>query len=105
PSTFTIAQSIKTTWLFTARPRVGVRVGSLLLFGTGGLAVTKIDYDSVFTDNFGSAHESGSVSEKSTGWTGGGGVEYAFGDRWSLAAQYLHAAFRHASTTSTNLQA
>lgn len=105
PTSFTIAQSVKTDWIFTARPRVGVIAGNALFYGTGGLAVTKIDYNARFTDNFATANESGAINKTRAGWTAGGGVEYKVANKWSVKGEYLFADFRRATTTSTNLTA
>ena len=51
-------------------------VGRWLLFGTGGVAVTNINYQAVFTDDYAPAMENGGVIAKKTGWSAGAGVEY-----------------------------
>src|SRR5438552_13996609 len=59
PASFFISQRLKTNWLFTARPRLGYTIGHTLLYATGGVAVTKINYQAQFNDTFASAQESG----------------------------------------------
>ncbi|HXF43293.1 MAG TPA: outer membrane protein [Pyrinomonadaceae bacterium] len=103
PSSFTVTQSVKTSWIYTARPRAGVAFGNTLLYGTGGLAVTNLDYNASFSDNFANASESGRIKETRAGWTAGGGVEYKFADRWSVKGEYLFVDFRRATITSNNL--
>jgi len=49
-TSFTVTQTAKTSWVFTARPRVGVVFGHFLLFGTAGAAVTNVKYTGLFTD-------------------------------------------------------
>ena len=34
-----------------------------------------------------------------TGWTVGGGVEYAFADHWTAKAEYLHVSFLDRTVT------
>ena len=83
PNAFTIHQDVKTQWLFTARPRVGYAFDRTLLYVTGGVAVTELKYNAVFSDVFGNG-VTGSVSKTVVGWTVGGGIEYAFAKNvWS----------------------
>jgi len=107
PTTFTVTQSIKTNWLLTARPRFGYTSGHALFYATGGLAVTKLNYQEVFTDTFATAHENGGSNKSKSGWTGGGGVEYQLpsNKHWSVKGEYLYADFGRVTNTSTNLTA
>lgn len=105
PATFTITQSMKTSWQFTARPRIGVAAGNALIYGTGGVAVTDINYQAAFSDTFGSARENGGVNKNKAGWTLGGGVEFKAGSHWSLKGEYLYADFGSVNVSSTNLNA
>ena len=56
-----------------------------------------------FTDTFAAATESGAIRDTRVGWTAGVGTEYAFGNGWSLKAEYLYVDLGRASVTSTNL--
>ena len=105
PTNFTVTQKVETSWLFTLRPRVGFVAGPVLIYGTGGLAMTNINYTAVFTDTFATAHENGGKEDNLTGWTGGAGAEVKVGHRWSVKGEYLYADFGSVSTTSTNLTA
>jgi len=105
PTGFTINASTSNTWLFTARPRLGLANNNWLFYVTGGLAVAQVKGDFTFTDTFATAHESGSVSKTKAGWTVGGGVEYGLAGNWSIKAEYLYVNIRSVSTTSTNLTA
>jgi len=102
-SQFEIAQSVKTNWLFTARPRVGVTAGPSLLYATGGLAMTDVEYAAVFTDNDSDALETAEFKKTRTGYAAGGGVEVKMSDRWSAKVEYLFADFGRVSGTSNNL--
>ena len=104
-SSFEIAQSVKTNWMFTARPRVGVTAGPALLYATGGLAMTDVEYEAVFSDNDSDALESASFKKTRTGYAAGGGVEVKMSDRWSAKVEYLFADFGRVSGTSNNLTA
>lgn len=108
PTNFTVTQTVKTSWLFTGRPRVGIAAGPVMIYGTGGVAMTDFSYAENFIDTFATAHESAAVSSTLTGWTGGGGVEFKVGSghHWSVKAEYLFADFgTGVKTTSTNLTA
>jgi outer membrane immunogenic protein len=108
PTNFTVTQTVKTNYLITARPRVGIASGPFMIYGTGGVAITNFDYTEDFIDTFAAAHESAAVSSRLTGWTGGGGVEFKVGGsgHWSVKAEYLFADFgTGVKTTSTNLTA
>jgi outer membrane immunogenic protein len=97
---FNVNTAVSTNWLVTARPRAGYLVTpALLLYGTGGLAVT----DDRFSQTAGLANGF-TVSSSSTnriGWTIGAGVEYAVDDHWSAKAEYLYADFGKANALGT----
>jgi outer membrane immunogenic protein len=102
PSKFTVSQSFSTEWLWTLRPRIGVTSNNWLFYATGGLAVTSVKANWSFIDDFADA-ESASMSKTRTGWTIGGGAEYALSKRWSLKAEYLHLDFGNLQMTTNNL--
>jgi outer membrane immunogenic protein len=105
PTGFTVRQSVRTNWLFTARPRVGVTAGPVLIYATGGWATTHTNYDALFIDTFATAHENAVVKKNLSAGTFGGGAEVHFTKHWSLKGEYLYANFGTVSTTSTNLTA
>ena len=43
--------TIRTEWLLTLRPRVGYAWGNTLVFGTGGLALTRLKFSQTYNDN------------------------------------------------------
>ena len=81
-------------WLGTARGRIGfVPWCRMLIYGTGGLAYGNVDYSA--QTNFGTTFFHGAsypvnFTETSTGWTAGGGFEYAMTHHWTLRFEYLH---------------
>ncbi len=105
PTNFTVTQKATTSWLFTARPRIGWSSGNWLVYGTGGLAMTNLGYQERFTDTFATALETGAVHSTRTGWTLGAGLEAQLGNNWSVKGEYLYADFGKVMTTSTNLTA
>lgn len=97
--TFTIADSMSTDWMATARARAGFAMNNWLFYATGGLAVTELRFNHVFTDVFGAFQNAG-LSDTRYGWTVGAGVEVAIGGGpWSAKIEYLHADFGSASVT------
>jgi outer membrane immunogenic protein len=103
-TSFTITQSLKTSYLFTVRPRLGWTAGPALFYGTGGLGVTNGNYQALFTDTFATAHENGAPGLQN-GWVAGGGVEVKLQQHWSLKGEVLHSDFGSSTVTSTNLTA
>jgi outer membrane immunogenic protein len=85
-----LINSTKATFLATARARVGVAVNRMLLYVTGGAAFGTIKT----TDTLGTFNGFGvattDTTAKRTGWTVGGGIEFAMGYNWLLRAEYLY---------------
>jgi outer membrane immunogenic protein len=73
------------SWVATVRGRVGYAWDRWLVFGTGGAAFTDEDIQLCNV-----AFGCGSQSKIASGWTAGGGVEYAFAGNWSAKLEYLH---------------
>jgi outer membrane immunogenic protein len=73
-------------WFGTLRGRGGVSLlnSQLLLYGTGGFAYGDLRL------NYGWL---GSQARTGTGWTVGGGLEYAFLPNWSAKVEYLYTNF------------
>jgi outer membrane immunogenic protein len=103
-NSFAISQSVGTDWSLTARGRAGYIWHSILIYGTGGLAMTNLNYEATFIDDFAAANESGSIKTTRLGWTGGIGGEYKFSPKWSIKVEGLYADLGRATTTSTNLR-
>jgi outer membrane immunogenic protein len=100
---FTVSTSSSTDWLATVRGRIGfLALPNLLLYGTGGLAITDIEVSNSYVDTF-NPIATGSSSNNVTraGWTVGGGAEYALDRNWSVKAEYLYLDFGTVSTTMT----
>lgn len=69
-------------WFGTVRGRVGVvpLMPNVLVYGTGGFAYGNVSRNGSY----------GGTSALQTGWTAGGGVEYAFTPNWSVKGEYLY---------------
>ncbi len=94
--TGTASEQVLLRWLSTIRARVGVPVLSDrgLLFVTGGLAVGSVSSSGsvVLNSSAPAIYDAwgGSNSSTLTGWTVGGGLEYALTDHWTTKAEYLY---------------
>jgi outer membrane immunogenic protein len=99
---YTLNSSVSTNWLFTARPRVGIISNDWLLYGTGGLAVTRISgMWNFFTINgLPNSSENASVAANKVGWVVGGGIEKMLPGKWTIGAEYLYVNFGNISANS-----
>ena len=98
---------VSTDWLYTLRGRVGLAVDRGLFFVTGGLAAGNINFSetffhSLFPSPAAASFETGSVSQRRTGWTVGGGLEYSLTDHWLAKIEYLYVNLGSVSFTSAN---
>jgi outer membrane immunogenic protein len=92
-------------WTATIRGRAGWAVGPVLLYGTGGLAIADVRQSAFYRyaptptaavaaanpgANFG-LFSNGAVNDSTlTGWTAGGGAEWALTRAVSIGAEYRH---------------
>jgi outer membrane immunogenic protein len=74
----------KSPFFGTLRARLGYAFGRVLFYGTGGLADAKVQAGFNPPAAFDGANN--------FGWTGGGGIEFAFADNWTAKVEYLYAA-------------
>jgi outer membrane immunogenic protein len=94
-SAFGVVQPVEQdiNWLGTIRARFGVLpTDRMLLFVSGGAAFGGIGLSSSLNPGVNCAVTScgsGSISATNSGWTGGGGIEYAWSNQLSLKAEYL----------------
>lgn len=95
---FALTEEGRTNWLATVRARVGVTIApNVLLYATGGLAITDFKFTSAYSDNavdavFPGGTGSASISRVRTGWTAGGGLEWMLAGNWTLKTEYLYLA-------------
>jgi outer membrane immunogenic protein len=85
-------------WFSTVRGRVGTTFGRVLVYGTGGLAIARINSTTNIafgTDQFFLAGNGFQGSDAMTrpGWVAGAGLEWLVASKWSLKAEYLHLDF------------
>ena len=100
PANFTTGSSISTDWLFTTRARLGMAISHVLIYATGGLAVTDLHVHNSYQDDLAlGGRESSSNTDTKAGWTVGGGLEMALDNHWSFKGEYLFVNFNDVSTT------
>jgi outer membrane immunogenic protein len=105
--TVSAAFSADTHWMASLRLRAGVTFDRALLYVTGGGAAAGFDLTTAVTvvngpgitipaGAFAAAGPGGSSTR--LGWTVGGGIEWAFDQAWSVAAEYRHSDFGRVSS-------
>ncbi len=75
-------------WLSTARFNIGVPMGNVLFYGTGGLAVGGVTNG--LHDYYGDDVVNTSDKTTNVGWTAGGGVAAAITNNWIIKAEFLY---------------
>jgi outer membrane immunogenic protein len=81
------------SYLATIRGRAGFAMDHVLFYVTGGGAFTNVK-PSTNSLSYGGGSE--------TGWTAGGGIEYALTDNWTAKIEYLYASFQSATCNSSS---
>ena len=98
---FTAGASFDTNWLMTARGRIGWALNNALFYGTGGLALTRLQAANFFVDNNTPPMAmSGSNTSTKVGWTLGTGVEWMMSRNWSAKVEYLYVDFGSVTVNS-----
>lgn len=90
-------------WLFTARPRIGWLTNYGLVYATGGLAVTWLESDFLFSTDFG-GFESKRVRQWKSGYVVGAGVETGLTDHVSMKFEYLLTKYGKTNAADMNEQ-
>ena len=121
PFTSTVDEDVK--WFGTVRGRLGwLPWNNLLIYGTGGFAYGRVNHTGSLSSpglainviggpgfSCGSTLNgttpcfAGSSGNTATGWTAGGGVEYALWQQWSLKLEYLYVRLASNGLTETAL--
>lgn len=94
--------SVSNSALFTARARGGVVIDGTLFYVTGGYAGGDVSYSEFVTHNPGVSFMSGAASSIKSGWTVGGGVEYAITYNWTIKGEYLYVNLGSIGFTAAN---
>ncbi|SRR6266478_3491178 len=91
----------KLSWLGTVRGRVGFTPAPRwLIYATGGFAYANVETTDTLTVP-GVGVGSVNFSDNLTGWTVGGGVEWALWGAWTAKAEYLYVDLGSATDTGT----
>lgn len=101
PHSFTANTEAGTDWLMTLRGRLGFTVTpTMMLYVTGGLALSDIEVSNSFVDVPFGASGSSQSSKTKLGWVFGAGLEAALNRNWSVKAEYLHIDMGSISTSA-----
>ena len=87
---YTKEARLKMTGFGSIRMRAGLTLDRLLIYGSGGLAIGRYEFGGSLLDTDGSPFFDGSSTDTLSGWTIGGGVEYALTDMLSIRGEYLY---------------
>ena len=105
---FAFTQTVQSDWIATVRPRLGWAQENWLIYVTGGLAWTRVEFDFAYIDDnaqagsgLPGARAQGSARATKTGWTLGVGGEYALSRNWSLDGPIPPRRFRQNPCRST----
>jgi outer membrane immunogenic protein len=79
-------------WLATARGRAGYAADRVLFYATAGGAFANVQ------TNFNGT----TTSHTQSGWTAGGGIEWAFADNWTAKVEYLYVNLGNGSVNCIN---
>jgi outer membrane immunogenic protein len=96
----TLSQAVELHNLYTVRGRIGYAWDRTLLYFTGGWAASNIDVADSST--YPASFMGTTGSKLLSGWTVGGGIEWALGNNWSVKAEYLYADLGDYQTVACN---
>jgi outer membrane immunogenic protein len=98
-----INERLKTSWMWTVRPRIGYVGGPWLVYLTGGFAMTDPSLTIKFSDT-GPAGDTaiGASSNSRYGGAFGAGAAWMFAPRWSIKGEYLYSDFGRLNTSATS---
>jgi len=85
--------SLDVSWLAHVRGRLGYGFDRFMVFAAGGLAVAGLDGSTSFSAPEDVVVTSSNGDDSVTGWTVGGGVEWAATDNLIVRAEYLYDRF------------
>jgi outer membrane immunogenic protein len=101
---YTLSGFNQDRWIGTLRGRLGFAADRALFYVTGGLAYGETSNGTVTVNGAGAfpnvVFGSGGRGWR-TGWTLGGGIEYAVTNNWTIKGEYLHVDLGTSTTTYT----
>jgi outer membrane immunogenic protein len=83
PFESTLIEGDKYRWLGTLTGRIGYALDRVLIYAKGGGAWVNAEHSL-------SGFEVGSLTQTSSGWVAGAGIEWAFAPQWSVKFEYNH---------------
>jgi outer membrane autotransporter protein len=96
-------QTVMADWQGTLRLRLGYTRENWLAYITGGAAVSRVKFETSFTDTYlaplGASSQSSTAKTK-VGWALGVGAEHALTKRLAIRGEYLYADFGNIDTQS-----
>ncbi len=96
-------------WESSGRVTVGRSFDRLLVYGTGGIAFTRVTMDATFiptvTGGIPFPASAGSDSKTLAGLTVGAGIAYAFDRNWDIGAEYRFSAYQKGDFNLGNVAA
>jgi outer membrane immunogenic protein len=107
-----VTTHIDASGIMTVRGRLGVTpVPAVLLYATGGAAVTSFTVSNHFVDDASTiigltvnSIGQSNATRKKWGWTAGGGAEWAVARSWTIRAEYLYFDFGSIGTIARVIQ-
>lgn len=94
PDTYRIDERLSTDWIWTLRPRIGYVADRWMVYATGGLATTQINYRMEYADNASPARSAAATLDDSkSGYALGLGGAFAITPTISLKGEWLYADF------------
>ena len=89
-----VTDSAKDEWMSTVRARAGWAFDRVLVYATGGVAFAHWSFNHAYSNTFDPGFATNvTTSTTRTGWTVGGGLEYALTNNWTVRGEYLYADF------------
>jgi outer membrane immunogenic protein len=80
-------------WFGTARGRLGYSFGTVMVYGTGGMAFGELKGETVNLTQ---------ETHTNAGWTVGAGAEFMFAPKWSAKVEYLYVDLSSSNFSFTN---
>lgn len=101
--TYGINQRVKTSWMWSLRPRIGYVSGPWLWYGTAGVATTDAKVQIQFQDNRIPPNTlTSDNSSTKTGYIAGLGGAYSLGPNSSIKGEWLYAGFGNLRAVATS---
>ena len=98
-----INERLKTSWMWTVRPRIGYADGPWLLYMTGGFAMTDPGLTIKFSDTLNAADTAFIASSNSRyGGSFGAGAAWMFMPNWSIKGEHLYSDFGRLNTAASS---